>query len=178
MRRYLCTSLLIIATLCALLPEQSARAQEPPPVYTFQECETVEEAKLRDELNGITQFVFAAEQGKLNIAGMVERAWFEQGVDAVVDAEVDRAVDRVRSEEDYWSRFLSGWSAAKAEELTTKVANYAFGSDAFRQKIDEISIAIADDLAREVGAMTARSASSALLRRTDRYRWTGTTARR
>lgn len=138
-------------------------AQEPPPVYTFQECATVEEAKLRDELNGITQFVFAAEQGKLNIAEMVDRAWFEQGADAVVDVEVDRAVDRVRSEEDYWSRFLSGWSAAKAEELTTKVANYAFGSDAFRQKIDEMSVAIADDLAREVGAMTARSASSALL---------------
>ncbi len=162
MQRYL-TPFLIIAFLCALLPERSVYAQQPPPVYTFQECATVEEAKLRDELNGITQFVFAAEQGKLDIAGMVERAWFEQGADAVVEAEVDAAVDRVRSEEDYWSRFLSGWSAAKAEELTTKVANYAFGSAAFRQKIDEMSVAIADDLAREVGAMTARSASSALL---------------
>lgn len=162
MQRFL-TVFLIIAFLCALLPERSIYAQEPPPVYTFQECATVEEAKLRDELNGITQFVFAAEQSKLNIAGMVERAWFEQGADAVVEAEVDAAVDRVRSEEDYWSRFLSGWSAEKAEELTTKVANYAFGSVAFRRKIDEMSIAIADDLAREVGAMTARSASSALL---------------
>jgi len=159
-----CLALLLIASLlCALLPVQRARAQDQPPVYTFQECATVEEARLRDELNGITQFVFDAEQGKLDIAGMVDRAWFDQGADVVVDAEVDRAVDRVRSEEDYWSRFLSGWSAAKAEELTTKVANYAFGSAAFRQKIDEMSVAIADELAREVGAMTARSASSALL---------------
>lgn len=123
----------------------------------------MEEAKLRDELNGITQFVFDAEQNKLDIAGIVETAWFEQNVDAVVDAEVDAAVDRVRNEEDYWSRFLSGWSAEKAEELTTKVANYAFGSDAFRQEIDGLSASIADELAREVGAMTARSASSALL---------------
>ena len=163
MRRHLFTYLLIIATLCALLPAQSARAQDQPPIYTFQECATVEEARLRDELNGITQFVFDAEQNKLDIPGMVDRAWFDLGVDAVVDAQVDAAVDRVRSEEDYWNRFLSGWSAAKAEELTTKVANYAFGSDAFRQKIDELSLSVADELAQEIGAMTARSASSALL---------------
>jgi hypothetical protein len=155
--------LLITAILCTLLPVQSVRAQDQPPIYTFQECATVEEARLRDELNGITQFVFDAEQNKLDIPGMVDRAWFDLGVDAVVDAQVDAAVDRVRSEEDYWNRFLSGWSAAKAEELTTKVANYAFGSDAFRQKIDELSLSVADELAQEIGAMTARSASSALL---------------
>lgn len=164
MRRTLLPFTLIFAILCSLLPGPKLHAQEPPPsVYTFQECETVEEATLRDELNGITQFVFAAEQNRLDIAGMVDLAWFEQNVDAVVDAQVDAAVERVRSEEDYWSRFLSGWSAEKAEELTTKVANYAFGSDAFRQEIDGLSNAIADELAREVGAMTARSASSALL---------------
>ena len=57
MRRFLLPSLLILAFLCALLPGPNLHAQEPPPpVYTFQECETVEEAKLRDELNGITQF--------------------------------------------------------------------------------------------------------------------------
>ncbi len=164
MRRSLLSAILIAAIFCTLLPGPTLHAQEPPPsVYTFQECETVEEAKLRDELNGITQFVFAAEQNKLDIAAMVDLAWFEQNVDAVVDAQVDAAVDRVRNEEDYWSRFLSGWSAEKAEELTTKVANYAFGSDAFRQEIDGLSASIADELAREVGAMTARSASSALL---------------
>ena len=163
MRQHLLALLLITVIMSGLFPARAARAQEPPPVYTFQECATVEEARLRDELNGITQFVFAAEQNKLDIAGMVDRAWFEQGIDAVVDAQVNLAVDRVRSEEDYWSRFLSGWTAAKAEELTTKVANYAFGSEAFRQEIDTLSATIADDLAQEIGAMTARSASSALL---------------
>ncbi len=164
MRSILLPSLLILSLLAGLLPGPKLHAQEPPPsVYTFQECETVEESKLRDELNGITQFVFAAEQNKLDIAGMVDTAWYAQNVDAVVDAQVDAAVDRVRNEEDYWSRFLSGWSAEKAEELTTKVANYAFGSDAFRQEVDALSASIADELAREVGAMTARSASSALL---------------
>lgn len=163
MQQRLFAFLLITSLLCALRPVQSVRAQDQPPIYTFQECATVEEAKLRDELNGITQFVFDAEQRKLDIPGMVDRAWFALSVDAVVDAEVDAAVDRVRSEEDYWNRFLSGWSAAKAEELTTKVANYAFGSDAFRQKIDELSLSVADELAQEIGAMTARSASSALL---------------
>ncbi len=163
MRHKLFSLLLITSVLCALLPQRAVRAQESPPIYTFQECETVEEARLRDELNGITQFVFAAEQNKLDIAAMVEIAWLEQGVDEVVNSQVDAAVDQVRNEEDYWSRFLSGWSADKAEELTTKVANYAFGSEAFRAKIDALSASIADELAREIGAMTARSASSALL---------------
>lgn len=163
MRQTTLTLLPILAILLGLLPPRAVNAQEPPPVYTFQECETVEEARLRDELNAITQFVFAAEQNKLDIPVMVDTAWFAQNIDAVVDAEVDRAVDWVRSEEDYWSRFLSGWSAEKAEELTAKVAGYAFGSEAFRQAIDGLSTSIADDLAREVGAMTARSASSALL---------------
>lgn len=163
MRRILLSFILIASIIGGLFPTGSLHAQEPPPVYTFQECESVEEARLRDELNGITQFVFAAEQGKLDIPAMVDLAWLELAVDAVVDAQVDAAVDRVRSEEDYWSRFLSGWSAEKAEELTTKVANYAFGSEAFRESIDALSAHIADELAREIGAMTARSASSALL---------------
>ncbi len=51
-------------------------------------------------LNSITQFVFAAEQGRWTSPGMVESAWFEQNVDRVVDAQVDAAVDRINGEED------------------------------------------------------------------------------
>jgi len=133
------------------------------PVFTFQECEQVDEALLRDELNRITQDVFATEQGDLDIAGLVDEQWTVLGMDALLDSQIDLAVERVRSEEDYWDRVLSGWSAAKAEEFTTKVATYAFDSEPFRTAIEDLSIGVADGLTAQMETMSARSASSALL---------------
>lgn len=153
----------MILLLVAILPAKTARAQETTPIYTFQECEQIEDARLRDELNAITQSVFEAEQSSLQVAEIVDRKWVDLDVDATVDVAVDSAIERVRGEEDYWNRVLSGWSVEKAEELTTKVANYAFGSQVFRDTVAQLSKEIADDLADEIGVMTAKSASSALL---------------
>lgn len=153
----------MILVLVAILPAQTARAQETTPIYTFQECEQIEDARLRDELNAITQSVFKAEQNSLRVAEIVDRKWVDLDVDATVDVAVDSAIERVRGEEVYWNRVLSGWSVEQAEELTTKVANYAFGSQVFRDTVDQLSKEIADDLADEIGVMTAKSASSALL---------------
>lgn len=153
----------MILVLVAILPAKTARAQETTPIYTFQECEQIEDARLRDELNAITQSVFKAEQSSLRVAEIVDRKWVDLDVDATVDVAVDSAIERVRGEEDYWNRVLSGWSVEQAEELTTKVANYAFGSQVFRDTVDQLSKEIADDLADEIGVMTAKSASSALL---------------
>lgn len=153
----------MILVLVAILPAKTARAQETTPIYTFQECEQIEDARLRDELNAITQSVFKAEQSSLRVAEIVDRKWVDLDVDATVDVAVDSAIERVRGEEDYWNRVLSGWSVEQAEELTTKVTNYAFGSQVFRDTVDQLSKEIADDLADEIGVMTAKSASSALL---------------
>lgn len=153
----------MILVLVAILPAKTARAQETTPIYTFQECEQIEDARLRDELNAITQSVFKAEQNSLRVAEIVDRKWVDLDVDATVDVAVDSAIERVRGEEVYWNRVLSGWSVEQAEELTTKVANYAFGSQVFRDTVDQLSKEIADDLADEIGVMTAKSASSALL---------------
>ena len=153
----------MILVLVAILPAKTARAQETTPIYTFQECEQIEDARLRDELNAITQSVFKAEQSSLRVAEIVDRKWVDLDVDATVDVAVDSAIERVRGEEVYWNRVLSGWSVEQAEELTTKVANYAFGSQVFRDTVDQLSKEIADDLADEIGVMTAKSASSALL---------------
>ncbi len=162
-RRAYTTYAFMILVLVAILPAKTARAQETTPIYTFQECEQIEDARLRDELNAITQSVFKAEQSSLRVAEIVDRKWVDLDVDATVDVAVDSAIERVRGEEDYWNRVLSGWSVEQAEELTTKVANYAFGSQVFRDTVDQLSKEIADDLADEIGVMTAKSASSALL---------------
>ncbi len=153
-------ALLITLLLSAILPAKTARAQETPPIHTVQECEQVEEARLRDELNAITQSVFEAD---LSVAAIVDRNWAALNVDATIDAAVDAAIERVRNEEGYWSRFMSNWSPEKAEELTTKVANYTFGSPRFQDAVDQLSTAIASELTAEIRMMTAKSASSALL---------------
>lgn len=154
-------ALVTLALLIGLLPSP-AYAQEPPP-STFQECQAVDEATLRDELNRLAQQTFVQDQAALDLAGMVAAHWDALGVDAVIQAQVDAAVAQVRQDTGYWERFLSGWSGDKAEELAQRVASQAFGSTAFRAKMDELSQALGQDLAEALARMAARSASANLL---------------
>ncbi len=154
-------ALVTLALLVGLVPSP-AYAQEPPP-STFQECQAVDEATLRDELNRLAQQTFVEDQATLDLAGMVAAHWDTLGVDAVIQAEVDAAVAQVRQDTGYWERFLSGWSGDKAEELAQRVASQAFGSTAFRAKMDELSQALGQDLAEALAGMAARSASANLL---------------
>jgi len=132
-----------------------------PQEYTFQECDRVGEAELRDELNIIAQQAIVSEALDLN--RIVERQWIALGMDDLIDTEVDQAIERVRREEDYLGRLWSGWSAEKAKELATRVANYAFGAEAFKAAMVELSNAIAADITTELETVSARSASSALI---------------
>ena len=157
-------ALLIALLLSALMPPKAARSQSNFPVsYTFEECEQINEASLRDELNRITQAVFAEEQGGIDLVAIVNRNWVALNLDATVDKAVADATEKVGDEEGLWGRIISGWSPAKAEELTEKIATLAFGSPAFRSSIDQLSLDITADLVSEIRLMTAKSASSALL---------------
>ena len=157
-------ALLIALLLSALMPPKAARSQSDYPVsYTFEECEQIKEASLRDELNSITQAVFAEEQGGIDLVEIVNRNWVALNLDATVDKAVADATKQVGDEEGLWGRIISGWSPAKAEELTEKIAALAFGSPAFRNAIDQLSLDITADLVSEIRLMTAKSASSALL---------------
>lgn len=128
---------------------------------TLQECSQIDEAALQDELNALAQAVFARALAEVNLAAIVDAEWQTLRVDAVIDAEIDRAVARVRSQEALWDTFLSGWSAEQAERLTRAVATYAFESEAFAYKIDELSGAVADELAQTMALLSAESVSAA-----------------
>ena len=157
-------ALLIALLLSALMPPKAARSQSNyPDSYTFEECEQIKEASLRDELNSITQAVFKEEKGGLDLVAIVDRNWVALNLDATVDKAVADATKQVGDEEGLWGRIISGWSPAKAEELTEKIATLAFGSPAFRNAIDQLSLDITADLVSEIRLMTAKSASSALL---------------
>lgn len=162
--KYPTHAFLLAILLSALLSPKAARSQGPLPVsYTFEECEQVAEASLRDELNRITQAVFAEEQGGMDVVAIVERNWVALNLDVTVDAAVDTAIEQVREEMGPIDIILSGWSPRKAEELATAVANKAFGSPEFRAGVDQLSAETAADVVSEIRRITAQSASSALL---------------
>ena len=162
--RRLAIGVLIGALLATFIPTKVTRAQTTTPAsYAFEECDQVRESALRDELNRITQAIFAEEQSGVDLADIVERNWHALGLDEVVDAAVEKATKRVMEETELWDRVISGWSPSKAEELAQKVAFYAFGSSDFRGALDNLSSNTADDVTDEIRLITAKSASSALL---------------
>ena len=157
-------ALLIALLLSALMPAKAARSQSNFPVsYTFEECEQVSEASLRDELNRITQAVFAEGRSGISVVEIVGRTWHELGMDSRVDQEVNLAVELVRSDTTFWDLIWSGWSVSKAEELAVRVAEETFGSESFGAYFDELSTEIAYDIVDEIRLVTAVSASTALL---------------
>lgn len=128
---------------------------------TLQNCDTVDEDALQQELNSITQEVVAASAEQINIGRIVETQWRELKMDTIIDAQVDRAVERVKGEEDYWNKLLSSWSAETAAELTRKVTNYTFEAETFQNKIDELSHNVALGISGEIALLSAQSVSAA-----------------
>lgn len=142
-------------TVQASAPLQTAQGQ------TLQQCDVVAEDALQDELNRVTQQVFTQALATIDINAIVANKWNELGVDTVIDTEIDRAVEKVKGQKDLLSKFLSSWSADKAQELTRDVAAQAFQSEAFRGKVDALSTAVADELSRKIATMSAESVSAA-----------------
>ena len=140
-------------------PIAQSTTQTPIPVG----CETVAPEALRDELNRVSQNIFAAEDSPLDIEGMVARQWQLVGMDAQIDAAVAGAVNEVRADTDLWGQFLSGWSPDQAELLTQRVVDIAFTSVTFRDAVDVLAAAVAVDLAEVVATLSAESATQATL---------------
>ncbi len=164
-QRYsLTVSFFISILIMSLSLPSAARAQSTAPgSYTFEECDQVDEASLRDELNRITQTVVADEQSRLDVAEIISRHWRDMGMDLRVDSAVNDAIELVRSDTDFWELIWSAWSPPKAEELATRVAEEAFGSDGFASRFEELSTLVADDIVDEIRLVTAKSASTALI---------------
>lgn len=140
-----------------------AHAQEQPSDYTFGDCSQIDKEELRSEIEEVAKDALTVDSHRINIDQIVTRQWQTVGMDDAIDQAVDAATDRVYAEEGYWSRLWSGWSAEKAEEFATRVANEAFSSAGFQEQITVLSAAVADEIARDIEADFARAASAAFL---------------
>lgn len=163
LRRRLMRLLTILLVTGLVLPAPPLLAA--PPVQagdTLQDCSSVREETLQDELNTVTQQIFAEQIAVLDLDGIIARQWVTLEMDRAMDEAVDLAVARVQSETDLWNKFLSGWSPDLARDLTLAVANYTFDAPTFRAKMDELSAAISQDIAGQLALASADSASAAL----------------
>ena len=161
-RRSLSGVLAAVLLLAGLLPAQAARAQGAPTAADMvEECGQVDESKLHGELRRITKSVFDEERDGLNVADIVKEHWDALDLDATVDAAVDAATARVEAQTPWWERPIS-WLPWKMLELTKRIAAYAFGSPEFKEKFNQLSDAIADDVAAEIRLIAVKSASSSL----------------
>lgn len=164
---WLFVALLVLAPLPAAAqetPTPAAPAATPRATgsETLQACTDVDESTLLDELNRVTQSVFSSALGEIDVQAIVDDEWGEAGLDALVRSEVDRAVARVQAETDWWNLAQSNWSGERARELTQKVAVETFDSETFRQAMDDLSAAVANEIALQIGAYSAQSVSAAL----------------
>ncbi|MCB0061792.1 MAG: hypothetical protein KDE19_06750 [Caldilineaceae bacterium] len=140
-----------------------AYAQEGPSDYTFGDCSQIDKEELRAEIEQVAKEALTVDSDRIDIDQIVKRQWVTVGMDKTIDQAVDAAIERVYAEEGYWSRLWSGWSADKAEEFATRVANEAFSSAQFQDQITALSTAVADEIARDIEADFARAASAAFL---------------
>ncbi|MCX6046066.1 MAG: hypothetical protein NT075_13230 [Chloroflexi bacterium] len=160
------TSLLVILSLClSALPVYAQPLQQDNPAsdYTYGDCSKLNQEALRTEIEKIAHQVLTDESNGLDIDTVVARHWASLNVDATINGEVERAVNQLSNDEGYFSRLWSGWSAEKAEEFATKIANDAFTSPTFKNKITELSNAIALEISNDIEANFARAASAAFL---------------
>ena len=155
----------VLALVVALLlPPASVLAQKPGlgDAAGFAACDDLTEDQVRGELNAIAQQIFA-QGAPADLTAMVARQWALLDMDRVVDRAVAAAVDQAQRNETLVNTALSGWSPARAEELTGTVAELAFASEEFRAALDDLSAAVALDLEAQLGTLSAESASLNLL---------------
>jgi len=163
---YKLTNLLVIFSLClAATPVYAHPVAQDTATndYTYGECSKTDKNALRSEIEKIAHQVLTDQSNGIDIQKVVARQWTTLNVDAVINSEVERAVNKLGDQEGYFSRLWSGWSAEKAEQFATQISTDAFSSPTFKNKINELSTAIADEISKAIEANFARAASAAFL---------------
>jgi hypothetical protein len=164
--RYLACLLSLLAGMLPAAPLLAAPSAQTAPDPLDEElayCQELEPEAVRDELNRISQDIFAEGEAGLDLDAIVAREWQAQNMDAIIDQAVVDAVNQVRNGRDWTTRISSAWLPASAESLTQEVATLAFSSEAFHTAIDDLSEAVALAVADEFAALSVQSAAQTML---------------
>ncbi len=157
--------LLFLLMFCLMLNSISIGASE---AYasgindsTLPQCEGINEAVLRTELNKVIE-KFLSTETESDFGAIINRQWRILDMDSVFDSQVDDAISTVNSNADLMNKFKSSWIPTKAGELAGKVTEIAFNSPVLNSKLDQLSKNVADELASKLELISAKSSSHAM----------------
>ncbi len=129
----------------------------------FEECNSIDESSLRDELNSLNQELFGADVNALELGPIIAKQWRLVGMDEVIEQEVENSTNLIRQNTNYFGRLWSSWNTKKAQALAEEITNYTFNSEGFSAGIEKLSNAVAADITGELETVTQRVASSTIL---------------
>lgn len=129
--------------------------------YALPQCEEINEAQLRIELNRLIQELLANET-EVDFEAIVNRYWYSSNFSLVIDSEIDNAVIQVDNDAGWKNKFKSSWVPSKAEELAIDVAEIAFNSPVFKNELVRLSNNVAQELADKLEIASAKSSSYAV----------------
>jgi hypothetical protein len=155
--------LLLFLMFCFMLNNSIAYAAPLPEQadYLLPQCEEINEAQLRRELNDTIQ-KFLNDQPDVDFGKAVNQQWQTLKLDSVIDSEIDNAVLMVNNDAGLVNRFQSSWSPNKAEELANEVTQLAFNSLPLKNGLSQLSENMAEDLADKLEVVAAQSSSYAM----------------
>lgn len=162
---WLLSSLLIAGLVLPAAPALATPGVQATPTSqndALRDCSAIAEETLQDELNAVTQQIFAGQMAALDLDAIIARQWVALEMDQAMDAAVAQAVARVQGETELWNKFLSAWSPDLARELTLAVATYTFDAPALRAQMEELAVAVSRDIADELVLASVDSASAVL----------------
>lgn len=152
----------VVGLLLPAAPLAAAPAGGGLHADALQDCSDISEETLQDELNRLSQQIFASQLVQLDLTAVVARQWVAVGMDRTLQTAVATAVEQVQSETGLWDRWLSAWSPDLARQLALAVTSYTFDSLLFRDALQELTGAVSAELSSQLALASADSASASL----------------
>lgn len=132
----------------------------------YEACQTRDEQSFRIALEGITTRALKASVADVNYRSVVAEEWRKNGVGDIIDKQVDVAVADVRDESS-WSDLLQSLAyQEKAQSLATAVAERVYTSDAVKNAIEGLAVAVGKEVGKriEFGSQDAAEPAIACLK--------------
>lgn len=125
------------------------------------QCENITNTNIQEELDDIIQKLFL-DKTKFNLEKIVTKQWKVLNIDSTIDFEIDRAIKIVDNNTGLGEKFKGSWSSSKAEKLTREVTDLTFNSKKFNNKLELLSLNVADEIATELELVSIGSSSYAM----------------
>lgn len=124
-----------------------------PPTVTIEECQNLQDPDVRAKIRDLTEQSLKTELAGVDFKQLVDQHWNSAKMDQRIDSAIDEAVTAVRADTSWLDRAYSNVSQSTAEKYAIAVAERAYGSQAFKDALSELSMQVG----RYIGGRIERS---------------------